>query len=55
MKHVGLDLRSPVFAHGQFYVGVSRVTSRKNIKVICDSESEWKTKNNVYREVLVGD
>ena len=55
VKHVGLDLRSPVFTHGQFYVGVSRVTSRENIKVICDSESEWKTKNIVYREVLVGD
>ena len=23
VKHVGLDLRSPVFTHGQFYVGVS--------------------------------
>ena len=27
VKHVGLDLRSPVFTHGQFYVGISRATS----------------------------
>jgi ATP-dependent exoDNAse (exonuclease V) alpha subunit len=34
VKHVGLDLRRPVFTHGQFYVGVSRVTSKLNIKAI---------------------
>jgi hypothetical protein len=54
VQHVGLDLRSPVFTHGQFYVGVSRVTSRNNIKVIWDPEdSVAKTKNIVYAEVLV--
>jgi ATP-dependent exoDNAse (exonuclease V) alpha subunit len=46
VKHVGLDLRSPVFTHGQFYVGVSRVTSRENIKAIWDEkEAEGKAKN----------
>jgi ATP-dependent exoDNAse (exonuclease V) alpha subunit len=34
VKHVGLDLRRPIFTHGQFYVGVSRVTSKLNIKAI---------------------
>jgi len=34
VKHVGLNLRRPVFSHGQFYVEVSRVTSISNIKVI---------------------
>ena len=54
VKHVGLDLRSPVFTHGQFYVGVSRVTSRENIKVIWDEkESRAVTKNIVYDEVLL--
>ena len=28
VKHVGLDLRSAVFTHGQFYVGVSRASAR---------------------------
>ena len=54
VQNVGLDLRSPVFTHGQFYVGVSRVTSRENIKVIWDpKEIEAKTKNIVYSEVLL--
>jgi hypothetical protein len=53
-KHVGLDLRSPAFTHGQFYVGVSRVTSQNNIKVIWDDKvAEAKTKNIVYNEVLL--
>ena len=54
VKHVGLDLRRPVFTHGQFYVGVSRVTSVSNIKAIWeDRRREAKTKNIVYREVLL--
>ena len=54
MKNVGLDLRSPVFTHGQFYVGVSRVTARNNIQVIWDlKDKEGKTKNIVFKEVLL--
>ena len=54
VKHVGLDMRSPVFTHGQFYVGVSRVTSRNNIKVVWDEKEEVeKTKNIVFNEVLL--
>ena len=54
VQHVGLDLRSPVFTHGQFYVGVSRVTSWKNIKVIwSEAEAEGRTKNIVFDEVLL--
>jgi len=54
VKYVGLDLRRPVFTHGQFYVGVSRVTSVSNIKVIWEeSVEEAKTKNIVYSEILV--
>ena len=33
LNFVGLDLRSPVFTHGQFY-GVSRATSVHRIKAI---------------------
>ena len=48
VNHVGLDLRTPVFTHGQFYVAVSKVRSWDNIKVIWDNkETEAKTKNIV--------
>jgi hypothetical protein len=54
VEHVGLDLRSPVFTHGQFYVAVSRVTSVDNIKVIWDPKIQSATtKNIVYPEVLL--
>src|SRR5258707_10312514 len=54
VKFVGLDLRSPAFTHGQFYVAVSRVTSVSNIKMIWnESDEEAKTQNVVYEEVLL--
>ena len=54
VKYVGLDLRKPVFSHGQFYVGVSRVTSVSNLKVIWeDNIREPRTKNIVYKEILL--
>ena len=54
VNHVGLDLRRPVFTHGQFYVGISRVTSMSNIKAIWEANrEEANTKNIVYDEVLL--
>jgi len=54
VKYVGLDLRSPPFTHGQFYVAVSRVTSVSNIKAIWnEADREAKTQNVVYSEVIV--
>ncbi|KIJ15232.1 hypothetical protein PAXINDRAFT_77842 [Paxillus involutus ATCC 200175] len=54
IKHVGLDLRSPVFTHGQFYVAISRVTSVHHIKAIWqDTLDQPITKNIVYPEVLL--
>lgn len=56
VKHVGINLVNPVFAHGQLYVAVSRVTSVHNIKVVLDEEAEgMKTKNIVYPEVILDD
>ena len=54
VKFVGLDLRSPAFTHGQFYVAVSRVTSVSNIWMIWnEGDEEGKTQNVVYKEVLL--
>ena len=54
LQHVGLDLQTPVFAHGQFYVAVSRVTSVYNIKAIWNADVDnGVTTNIVYPEVLL--
>ena len=49
LERVGLLLEEPCFAHGQFYVGCSRVGSEKNLKIVCPNQ---QTKNVVYKEVL---
>ena len=54
LKHVGLDLQSPVFSHGQLYVGLSRCTSGNRLKVLLKEADEGKTPNIVYKEVLTG-
>jgi PIF1-like helicase/Helicase len=48
---IGLDLRTPVFSHGQFYVAVSRVRSAKGLSVLLP-EGATTTWNVVYPEVL---
>src|SRR6201999_4515850 len=48
---VGVDLRSPVFTHGQFYVAASRVTSKGDLCVLLPPNTN-KTSNVVYPEVL---
>jgi ATP-dependent exoDNAse (exonuclease V) alpha subunit len=54
VQHVGLDLRTPVFTHGQYYVAVSRVTSVYNIKAIWNPDVDKPvTTNIVYPEVLL--
>ena len=54
LKHVGLDLRSPVFSHGQLYVGLSRCTSGTRLKVLLKEVDGGKTSNIVYKEILTG-
>jgi hypothetical protein len=53
VAHVGLDLRIPVFSHGQLYVALSRCTSGRRIKVLFpEQEKGTKTTNIVYPEVF---
>ena len=54
VTYIGVDMKSLVFTHGQFYVAVSRVRSVNNIKVIWDEKlGDGITKNVVYPEILL--
>ena len=57
-----IDLRYPVFAHGQLYTALSRVRHRDNIRYFRDpletttandDESPLFTKNIVYQDLLL--
>ena len=54
LKHVGLDLRTPVFSHGQLYVGLSRCTSGNRLKILVKDVDGGRTGNVVYNEILTG-
>jgi hypothetical protein len=53
--NVGIDVRTPVFSHGQLYVALSRCTSSDRIKVLFPEDSDTtRTFNIVYPEILRG-
>ena len=55
LKQVGIYLPQSVFSHGQLYVAVSRVTSRKGLKILMIDEYGNCTNtasNVVYKEVF---
>ena len=52
LKHVGLDLRTPIFSHGQLYVTLSRCTSGNHLKVLLQDVDGGRSTNVVYNEVL---
>ncbi|GJY42105.1 chromatin remodeling protein EBS [Tanacetum coccineum] len=57
LSKVGLYLLHPVFTHGQLYVVVSRVKSKRGLKVVvCDEDGNISktTTHVVYIEVLQG-
>ena len=49
MNTVGLHLEPSCFAHGQFYVGCSRVGNPNNLYIYAQNGI---TKNVVYKQVL---
>nr|GEX72585.1 ATP-dependent DNA helicase PIF1-like [Tanacetum cinerariifolium] len=50
LSQVGLFLRRPVFSHGQLYVAVLRVKSKKGLKVFC-SEKDGNYSNSTSKVV----
>ena len=53
LKHVGLNLRSPVFSHGQLYVALSHCTHPRNIKILFPiNQEDTKAANIVQTEVF---
>ena len=49
---IGLDLRTPVFTHGQFYVAASRTSAVEGLSILLPREGGGKTINVTYPEVL---
>lgn len=53
VKYVGVDVRVPVFTHGQLYVALSRATSHRRIKVLLSDRSLHNcTLNIVFPQVF---
>ena len=53
LQTVGIDLRNPVFTHGQLYVALSRSTKVENIHVLQSDSTSNTVENIVYPELLL--
>jgi len=54
VEHMGINLQTSVFSHGQLYMAFSRCTSPLNISVLLSEQSQEsrRTLNVVYKEVF---
>jgi len=54
VEHVGINLQTLVFSHGQLYAAFSRCTSSLNISVLLLEQSQESKRilNVVYKEVF---
>src|SRR5882672_851951 len=53
LRKVGMDLRNPVFSHGQLYVTLSWGTNKSGVKALLPEGSNGRTTNIVYKEALL--
>ena len=51
LNWVGLYLPAPVFAHEQLYVACSRVTSRRNLKILNIKQLENNADNDYVNNI----
>lgn len=54
VQRLALDLRRPVFSHGQLYAAMTRVPNSENVLILkAHDDYSTTTKNVVWKELLL--